>query len=324
LFFCYRRFKKRRSQQIDSPPSKPSRFGFGGLTAIVGKIRGGRSASNTNQADPPTWEPVFARPVTMAQVEGGGIGTVFMASSRSVRDRQSGLTNNAVERQERLGRVRADLLGPKELGGGLMRSQTQRMPMPIVPPAILNAKGSGGPVGSGWGGEGRGGNFNSGMLKRVRNELMAEKDRIDIEASGRWEEPVTVARNYSRDFSSAGVAGGTAGAGQNGGNEAGVVSPRNGHRYTTSIGEAESAVLPRPQFMEQSRFSETKNSRDFFGSSSSGTVTVPGTPAARNTKYFSRSRESGATMPKWKDPVGWVKDQVERTKEREGMQRLPD
>ena len=287
--------------------------------------------SNTNQADPPTWEPVFARPATMAQVEGGGIGNVFMASSRSVRDRQSGLTNNTVEKQERLGRVRADLLGPKELGGGLMRSQTQRMPMPIVPRAILNAKVSAGAGRGGGGGGGGKGNFNSGTLKRVRNELMADKDRIDIEASGRWEEPVTVARNYSRDFSSAGRAGGTADAGQNGGHGAGVVSPRNGHRYTTSIGEAESAVLPRLLFMEQSRFSKTKStttattdSRDFFGSSSSGTVTVPGTPAARNTKYFSRWRESVDTMPKWKDPVGWVKDQVERTKGREGMESLPD
>ncbi len=71
--------------------------------------------------------------------------------SRSESDRQGGLTNNAVERQERLGRVRADLLGPKELDGGLMRSQTQEIPMPVVPPAILNA-GVGGGAGGNSGG----------------------------------------------------------------------------------------------------------------------------------------------------------------------------
>ncbi len=101
---------------------------------------------------------------------------------------------------------------------------------------------------------------------------MAEKDRIDIEASGRWEEPITVARNYSRDFSSAAAVGPSGSTGQNGRDEgSAVISPRNGHRYTTSIGEAESAVLPRPLFMKQSRFSDMKStssattdSRDFF------------------------------------------------------------
>ncbi|KAK0118840.1 hypothetical protein ONS96_011922 [Cadophora gregata f. sp. sojae] len=115
--------------------------------------------------------------------------------------RRSALTNNAVDRQERLGRVLADLLAPRELTGGLMRSTTQRDPnMPEANRGHIrnasgnnidsNATASSGVFPS-----------NSGNTAwpagRVDESSMPPNQRLDIEAGGQWDDSVTVAR-YSR------------------------------------------------------------------------------------------------------------------------------
>lgn len=84
-------------------------------------------------------------------------------------DDTSTLSSYAVERQGRLDRVRTDLLADRELGfgGGLMKGK--KTPKP-------------------WGSE------NIGNGRGLGPE---ERERVDIDASGRWEEPMTVAARNS-------------------------------------------------------------------------------------------------------------------------------
>ncbi|PVH88546.1 hypothetical protein DL98DRAFT_648653 [Cadophora sp. DSE1049] len=115
--------------------------------------------------------------------------------------RRSALTNNAVDRQERLGRVRADLLAPRELTGGLMRSATQRQANIPEPNRGHIRSASGNNIASN--ATAISGVFpsNSGNTAwaegRVDASTMPPNQRLDIEAGGQWDDSVTVAR-YSR------------------------------------------------------------------------------------------------------------------------------
>ncbi|KAH7416990.1 hypothetical protein BKA64DRAFT_717824 [Cadophora sp. MPI-SDFR-AT-0126] len=115
--------------------------------------------------------------------------------------RRSALTNNAVDRQERLGRVRADLLAPRELTGGLMRSATQRQANMPEPNRGHMRSASGNNIASN--ATAISGVFpsNSGNSAwptgRVDADTMPPNQRLDIEAGGQWDDSVTVAR-YSR------------------------------------------------------------------------------------------------------------------------------
>jgi len=115
--------------------------------------------------------------------------------------RRSALTNNAVDRQERLGRVRADLLAPRELTGGLMRTATQRQANMPEPNRGHIRSASGNNIASN-------ATASSGVFPsnsdntawptgRVDANTMPPNQRLDIEAGGQWDDSVTVAR-YSR------------------------------------------------------------------------------------------------------------------------------
>ena len=81
---------------------------------------------------------------------------------------ESTFSRDGVVRQQRLARVRTDLLGKKELKTGLTRKPVQEMK--------------------------QGGNIG---LEKGSGEIY-EKNRVEIEASaGMWEDPVTVARRGS-------------------------------------------------------------------------------------------------------------------------------
>jgi len=86
-------------------------------------------------------------------------------------DDVSSLSSYAVERQDRLDRVRTDLLAERELGfgGGLMKGKNVAQP---------------------WGNE----NVNAGGARGLG---LDERERVNIDAGGRWEEPVTVAARNS-------------------------------------------------------------------------------------------------------------------------------
>ena len=115
--------------------------------------------------------------------------------------RRSALTNNAVDRQERLGRVRADLLAPRELTGGLMRTATQRQANMPEPNRGHIRSASGNNIASN--ATASSGVFpsNSGNTAwptgKVDANTMPPNQRLDIEAGGQWDDSVTVAR-YSR------------------------------------------------------------------------------------------------------------------------------
>jgi hypothetical protein len=92
------------------------------------------------------------------------------------------MANSAVDRQERLGLVRNSLLRPQERDELLIRSQShkRRWQDETVVEGRGNEDGAQGPNNH-W--EGR---------------RMSERVRVDIEASGRWEAPVTIAARDSR------------------------------------------------------------------------------------------------------------------------------
>ena len=93
----------------------------------------------------------------------------FAAEKEEIGTGGSTLGNDAVDRQERLGRVRTDLLAEQELGfgGGIMKGKKVFGP---------------------WGKERIGNGAGLGV---------PERERVDIEAGGRWEAPVTVAARDS-------------------------------------------------------------------------------------------------------------------------------
>lgn len=117
--------------------------------------------------------------------------------------RRSALSNNAAERQERLGRVRADLLAPRELTGGLMRSATQRKGDLLEPNRGHIRSASGNNMGSN--ATASSGVFPSASAEtawpagRVDTNTMLPNQRLDIEAGGQWDDSVTVARYSSAD-----------------------------------------------------------------------------------------------------------------------------
>jgi hypothetical protein len=92
------------------------------------------------------------------------------------------MANRAVDRQERLGLVRNSLLRPQERDELLIRSQShkRRWQDETVVEGRGNEDGAQGPN-----------NHWEGMR-------MSERVRVDIEASGRWEAPVTIAARDSR------------------------------------------------------------------------------------------------------------------------------
>jgi hypothetical protein len=161
--------------------------------------------------------------------------------------------------------VRASLLGEKELNGGLMRSHTLTIkPVPAVPQKAFLKKVDGKMV------------MNRGLGLDIKgNGVFESKERVNIEASGKWEDSVTVARE---SLSSRGLPARDVRRGVGVSVDAGVVSQR----------EVESG-------------------------SESGVV-------ERRAE-----RESKISLARWRDPVSWVKDQVERRNNgRVGMERLPD
>ncbi len=138
--------------------------------------------------------PTYIPPITMQQ------NSIQDDNPFADPKRHSSLTNNAVDRQERLGRVRADLLAPRELTGGLMRSATQRQANPPEPNRKHIRTTSGNNIVSNLGpavaasGDSSTAIWPSG---RVEANAMPPNARLDIEAGGQWDDSVTVAR-YSR------------------------------------------------------------------------------------------------------------------------------
>lgn len=90
--------------------------------------------------------------------------------------------NSAVDRQERLGLVRTSLLRPQERDELLIRSQSQSGKWQ----SQRRNEGQGNEYGVNW---------PNGNWQGIR---MSAGERLDIEASGRWEAPVTIAARDSR------------------------------------------------------------------------------------------------------------------------------
>lgn len=88
---------------------------------------------------------------------------------------------NSVDREERLGLVRNSLLRPQERNGPLIWSQSQARRLQSE--SLIEGRGNG------YGAGGPNGNWQETRIK--------ERDRVDIEASGRWEAPVTIAARDS-------------------------------------------------------------------------------------------------------------------------------
>jgi hypothetical protein len=88
---------------------------------------------------------------------------------------------NCVDREERLGLVRNILLRPQERNVPLIWPQSQARRLQSE--SLIEGRGNE------YGAEGPNGNWQGTRMK--------ERDRVDIEASGRWEAPVTIAARDS-------------------------------------------------------------------------------------------------------------------------------
>jgi hypothetical protein len=88
---------------------------------------------------------------------------------------------NSVDREERLGLVRNSLLRPQEQNGPLIWSQLQARRLQSE--SLIEGRGNE------YGAKGPNGNWQGTRTN--------ERDRVDIEASGRWEAPVTIAARDS-------------------------------------------------------------------------------------------------------------------------------
>ena len=193
-------------------------------------------------------------PTTSRSLQGAGGGRTWSARSNSANTisapQNVGLAddNNAADRQERLGLVRASLLRQKELNGGLIGNTQTANPAISLPRKAFLKKVDGRLV------------LDRGLKLDARSDgRFNEKERVGIEASGRWEDSATVSR--------------------------------------VSLGSG----VGRGVGMEM----EKRNM------------------VSRDEEVERRAeRESKISLAKWRDPVSWVKDQVERRNG--GMQRLPD
>ncbi|KAK6586376.1 hypothetical protein PZA11_001433 [Diplocarpon coronariae] len=148
----------------------------------------GMSEASTYQGTPPPGPLPTDNPPTMQER--------FIPDENPFADpkRYSSLTNNAVDRQERLGLVRTDLLAPRELSGGLMRAATLRQANTV--------DGNGRHIRSNSGSSIPGHAETSGLGFSAPTRAVRQAGRIDsatvpslsYEASGQWDDSRTAAR----------------------------------------------------------------------------------------------------------------------------------
>ncbi|CZT03043.1 hypothetical protein WAI453_012241 [Rhynchosporium graminicola] len=184
FFFMYYQKSKRRKLEADASAPNNTRSLWGGSEPVAGQ--GAPQMASTPATGPlPTYHPPPLRQQAPSPDE-----NPFSDPNPDPR-RRSALSNNTADRQERLVRVRADLLAPRELTGGLMRSVPQGQRNLPEPNRGHIRKASGNnildyppPLRVG----------NVFPEARVDGNDISRNQRLDIEAGGQWDDSVTIAR----------------------------------------------------------------------------------------------------------------------------------
>ncbi|KAI9053739.1 hypothetical protein LZ554_002690 [Drepanopeziza brunnea f. sp. 'monogermtubi'] len=103
--------------------------------------------------------------------------------------RKSTLTNNAIEREERLGYVRPELLAPREMHGGLMRSATRQQGIDMQPNGnhIRSASGN---EGSGYGDADSYSNASANVNANLPASRAYPNAQLPVIPDERWNEPL--------------------------------------------------------------------------------------------------------------------------------------
>ncbi|KAJ5032754.1 uncharacterized protein L3040_009347 [Drepanopeziza brunnea f. sp. 'multigermtubi'] len=103
--------------------------------------------------------------------------------------RKSTLTNNAIEREERLGYVRPELLAPREMHGGLMRSATRQQGIDMQPNGnhIRSASGN---EGSGYGDADSSSNANTNVNEHLPASRAYPNAQLPVMPDERWNQPL--------------------------------------------------------------------------------------------------------------------------------------